>query len=265
MFENRVKQLLQDGQATIGLWLTLPSPAVAEMISSYELDWLLIDTEHGAADYETVEEMIRAMKGTPVVPLIRVAGNDPVLIKKGLDRGAYGVVVPLVSTAEQAIAAVRATRFPPEGIRGVAGTRLTRYGADLPQYVREWNRQVLMICQLETADAVQNAGAIAGVDGVDVLFVGPNDLSANLGAFREFERAEFTRAVDRILQAARRSGKAAGIMAGGPEDALTRLDQGFTFVSVTSDARLLSAAVDAAFRKVREGLVERSGHSRPTT
>jgi 2-keto-3-deoxy-L-rhamnonate aldolase RhmA len=120
-----------------------------------------------------------------------------------------------------------------------------------------------VICQLETAEAVQNADAIAAVDGVDVLFVGPNDLSANLGVFREFERAEFTRAVNRVLQAARRSGKAAGIMAGGPEDALTRLDQGFTFVSVTSDARLLGGAADAAFKKVREGLAERSRRSLP--
>ncbi|MBI2247157.1 MAG: aldolase [Armatimonadetes bacterium] len=255
---NGVKTLLQQGQLAIGQWLTLPSPAITELLASYGMDWLLVDTEHGPAGWETVEDMIRAMKGTEVVPLVRVAGNDPVLIKKALDRGAFGVVVPLVNTAEQAKAAAAACRYPPNGIRGVAGGRANRYGVDLVKYVAEWNQRVLVICQLETREAVQNAESIATVPGIDVLFIGPNDLSANLDRFRKFEDPEFTHAVDRILQAARAHRKAAGIMAAGADDTLARVDQGFRFISVGSDTRMLGAAAASTYEKIRKGLSERN-------
>lgn len=258
VFENRVKQLLQRGESAVGHWLTMPSPAVAELMSGVGMDWLLVDTEHGAADWETVEDMIRAMKGTDVVPLVRVGGNDPALIKKALDRGAFGVIIPLVSTPEQAKAAVAACKYPPEGIRGVAGTRVNRYGADLAEYFAAWNRQALVIVQIETTEAVTNVDAIAAIPGVDVLFVGPNDLSAGLGHFRQFERPEYTRAVDQILRAARAHGRAAGIMTGGADETLARIDQGFRFVAVGSDARLLAGAAAAAYEKIRGGLAERN-------
>ncbi len=257
MLLNPVKQRLAGGHAVIGQWISFPSPEVAELVCGFGVDWLVIDAEHGPADWETVEDIVRAMKGTDAAPLVRVPANDPALIKRGLDRGALGVVVPLVSTAGQAAAAVAAAKFPPEGIRGVAGTRASRYGRDLPEYVAEWNAQVLVVCQLETVEAVQNAEAVAAVPGVDVLFVGPNDLSANLGLFRQFDHPDFTRAVDRILNAARAHRKAAGIMASGADDALLWLDRGFRFVSVGSDTRMLAAATAAAYEKVRNGLKER--------
>lgn len=251
MVQNRVKELLRQGQPALGHWLSLPSPGIAELMSGFGMDWLVIDTEHGPAEWETVENMARAMKGTQVVPLVRVVANDPALIKKAFDRGAFGVVIPLVNTAEQGAAAVMASRFPPEGIRGVAGSRANRYGADLVEYVREWNREVLVVCQLETAQAVENAEAIAAVSGIDVLFIGPNDLSANLGILRQFQRVEFTQAVDRILKAAQRHSKVAGIMTGSAEETLTRLGQGFRFISTASDTRLLAGAVGAIYEKIR--------------
>lgn len=257
MFPNKVKQQLGKGHPAIGQWISLPSPAIAELVSNVGLDWLVIDTEHGPADWETVENMVRAMKGTEVVPFVRVPANDPALIKKALDRGALGVVVPLVSTAAQATAAVVAAKFPPDGMRGVAGTRASRYGLDLSDYVAQWNQESLVICQLETPEAAQNAEAIAAVPGVDVLFIGPNDLSATLGVFRQFEHPDFKRAVDRILSAARAHGKTAGIMASGADDALMWIERGFRFVSVSSDARTLAAATAAAYEKVRNGLRER--------
>ncbi|MDQ7820737.1 MAG: aldolase/citrate lyase family protein [Armatimonadota bacterium] len=257
MLVNKVKQLLADGRPAIGQWVSLPSPQVAEILALAGMDWLVIDAEHGPADWETVEDIVRALDGTGVTPLVRVPANDPALIKRALDRGALGVVVPLVHTASQAQAAVAAARFPPEGIRGVAGTRASRYGRDLPQYLAEWNRQVLVACQVETPEAVRQAEAIAAVPGVDVLFVGPSDLSANLGCFRQFDHPEFVAALERILAAARAHGKVAGIMAGGAEDALARIDQGFRFVSVGSDTRMLASAAASAHDRVRAGLAER--------
>ena len=247
---NRVKELLQRGEVAVGCWLSLPSPEVAEVLAELGPDWLLIDTEHGPASYETVENMIRAMRGTHVVPIVRVAANDAALIKKALDRGAQGVLVPLVSTPEDVRAAVAACRYPPEGVRGVAGTRASRYGLDLEAYFREWNQQVLVGVQIETRQALEQVEALARVPGLDLMFVGPNDLSAALGVFRQFDNAEFNRALDRIVAAARQAGVAAGYMAINAEDAMARVRQGFQFISLASDARLLMAAARSAFAAV---------------
>ncbi len=257
VFTNRVKQLLQRGEPAVGHWISFPSPAVVELMASVGMDWLLIDTEHGATDWETVEDMIRALKSTEVVPLVRVGANDPALFKRALDRGAMGTITPMVSTPEQAKAAVAASKYPPLGIRGVAGSRVNRYGADLPQYVAEWNDQVLVILQVETVEALKNVDAIAAVPGVDVLFIGPNDLSAGLGYFRQFDRPEYISAVTKILQATRTHGKIPGIMTGGADETLDRIDQGFRFVAVGSDTRLLAGAAGSAYEKIRAGLAER--------
>jgi 2-keto-3-deoxy-L-rhamnonate aldolase RhmA len=251
MIENTVKRTLAEGRAAVGHWISLPSPAVAELVAGLGPDWLVIDTEHAPTDGETVEDMIRGLGGTGVVPFVRVAGNDPVLIKKALDRGALGVVVPLVNTAEQAERAVSAARFPPDGIRGVAGVRANRYGVDLPAYLSTWNEQVMVICQIETPDALDHVDEIAAVPGANVLFVGPNDLSANLGLFRQFDHPAFRGALDRVLAAARRHHKTAGIMATHADDAVARLGEGFRFISIGSDTRLLTSAVTAALEQVR--------------
>ena len=231
--------------------ISLPSAAVAELVAALGPDWLVLDTEHAPTEWDTVENMIRGMTGTGVVPFVRVAGNEPALIKKALDRGALGVVVPLVNTAELAERAAAAARFPLQGIRGVAGARANRYGLDLPAYVKTWNDQVMVICQIETREALANLDEIAAVPGVDVLFVGPNDLSANLGVFQQFDHPEFRGALDRVRVSARHHGKVPGIMAADADDAVRALADGFRFVSIGSDTRLLTAAVVAALEKVR--------------
>lgn len=263
MFVNPLKHRLAKGEPIVGHWISLPSPSIVELLASYEPDWLLIDTEHGPADWERVEDLLRAMKGTSVVPLVRVTANDPPLIKRALDRGAYGVLVPLVNNVEQARAAVFAAKYPPEGIRGVAGTRLNRFGMDLADYFAQWNSQVLVMCQVETIEALENVAAIAATPGIDVLFIGPNDLSASLNLFRQFDHPEFLKAVDRILNAASRHGVAAGYMAGSPEETLQRIDQGFRFVAGGSDARLLGGAAGSFYSKVKAGLAERKTAARP--
>ncbi|MCS7172398.1 MAG: aldolase/citrate lyase family protein [Armatimonadetes bacterium] len=254
--ENRVKRRLQRGLPVIGHWLSFPCPAVAELLSAFEPDWLVVDTEHGPASWETVEHQLRAMRGTGVTPIVRVAANDAALIKLALDRGAMGVIVPLVSSPEEARRAVLASRYPPEGIRGVAGTRASRYGLDLPAYFAAWNREALVICQVETVQGLEQAEEIAAVEGVDVLFVGPNDLSASVGCFRRFEAPEYEEAVQKVLSAALGHGKAAGYLASDPEEALRRIAQGFRFVGIASDSRLLAAAASSALQRVRAHLQE---------
>ncbi|MDR7434824.1 MAG: aldolase/citrate lyase family protein [Armatimonadota bacterium] len=256
--QNRLKYLLENGMHAIGHWISIPSPSIVELMATFGMDWLLIDTEHSPAGWETVEDMIRAMKGTEVIPLVRVANNDPALIKKALDRGAMGVVVPLVNTVEEARRVVSACKFPPVGIRGVAGTRANRYGMDLMEYYKEWNNQVIVVCQIETAQSLENVEAIAAVRGVDVIFIGPADLSMDLGCFQQYDHPLFQQAVERVLRAAHVNGIAAGIMAEGAEDALARIRQGFRFVAVGTDARLLAAAAKDTYEKIRKGLLEES-------
>lgn len=262
MFINPLKKLLTDRQPAIGHWISLPSPSVVELLASYSPDWLMLDTEHGPASWETLEDMLRALKGTGVVPLVRVRMNDAGLIKQALDRGAYGVLVPLVHTADDAAAAVSAAMYPPEGIRGVAGSRVTRFGQDLPAYFASWNREVVVGVQIESAAALENVDAIAATPGVDILFVGPNDLSASLGVFRQFDHPAYVDAVNRVLRACQHHGVCAGYLASGPEEALKRVDQGFGFVGAGSDARLLGAAMAQCYQVIRSGLRERSERSR---
>jgi 2-keto-3-deoxy-L-rhamnonate aldolase RhmA len=251
---NRVKKRLQEGEVAIGYWLTLPAPSVAEILAGLPLDWLVVDLEHSPIGWETLEDMLRGVSSTPVVPMVRVPSGDPPVLKRALDRGPLGVVVPLVNSVEEARHVVAACRYPPDGIRGVAGSRASHYGATLPEYFAAWNREVLVACQVETVQAVEQVEEIAAVPGVDVLFVGPNDLSANLNRWRDLEYQGFRDAVDRVLRAAQRHGKTAGVMCSGPEDALRRIDQGFRFVALGSDARLLAGAAAGALETVHRTL-----------
>ncbi|HEY8497678.1 MAG TPA: aldolase/citrate lyase family protein [Limnochordales bacterium] len=250
---NPLKERLRSGRPAFGTWLTFASPAVAEALALLQPDWLLVDTEHAAVDDRTLEEMLRAVSaaGTGVTPLVRVAANDVALVKKALDRGALGVLVPLVNSPEEARMAVAACRYPPAGVRGVAGARASRYGLSLPDYFAGWNDAVLVGVQIETRPALEAAEAIARVDGVDLLFVGPNDLSASLGLFRRFDHPDYRAAVRRVLEAARRAGKAAGYMARDAEEAAAMAEQGFQFVSVATDARMLMGAASQAFQRLR--------------
>ncbi len=251
---NRVKELLRQGKPAIGHWLSFPSPDVSELLAGFGMDWMLIDTEHGPASYEDVENIVRAVTPHGVVPLVRVGENSPALIKRALDRGAAVVVVPMVNTAEEARAAVAACKFPPEGIRGVAGTRAARYGLDAKAYFERWNRDVIVVVQVETRQGVANVEAIAEVPGVDVLFIGPSDLSASLGCFLQLDHPDFTAAVARILAAGRRHGVAVGYLATGADAALARVREGVTFIAVVTDSKLLADAAQTTYRKVREGL-----------
>jgi 2-keto-3-deoxy-L-rhamnonate aldolase RhmA len=235
----------------------LDQPALCssvELLASLGVDWLLFDTEHGPATLETTEDLIRAAERGGVLPVTRVAANDPALIKQALDRGAFGILVPLVNSAAEARGAVRAAKYPPDGIRGVAGTRVNRFGMDLPQYFAAWNEVVLVACQVETAEAVEHVEEIAAVPGLDVVFIGPNDLSANLGVFRQFDHPTFTDAVQRVHQAAQAHGVAVGYLAAGVEEALACVSRGFVFVGAGSDARLLGSAAAALVSGIRKGM-----------
>lgn len=228
--KQRLESLLR------GTFLNLGSPLSARMAAQLGFDWVLIDLEHGACTEDSLAGLLMAVEGTPCAPIVRVVSNNQDSIKRALDLGAVGVMVPYVSTAEQAVAAVSYTRFPPAGVRGVASSTVaTGFGMRTDQYHRSAPNDVVTIVQIETQAGVENADAIAAVDGVDVLFVGPLDLSFNLGCPKQFDHPDLHAALNRVIEACGNHHKAAGILS-SPQRVATHQAQGFTFVAVGSDA-----------------------------
>ena len=206
----------------IGTWTSLSDPASAETAAAAGFDFVVIDTEHSPLGLETVTNCVRAVENGGADPVVRTPWNDPVRIKRLLDIGPAGLFVPMVDTAEEAKAAVEAMRYPPDGVRGVAGSRATGYGRNFEEYVTDTYRDVTLITQLETETAVENADAIAGTEGVDGLFVGPADLSASLGVIGQFDHPDLHDAIETVLSAGERTGVPVGTL-GVDRDALEAL------------------------------------------
>jgi 4-hydroxy-2-oxoheptanedioate aldolase len=244
---NPVKARLRDGGATVGTWLSLDSPTSAEVLARSGFDWLVIDAEHSPVNWETVATMVGLIAHRGGVPMVRVPWNTGENIKRALDLGAYGVVVPMVNSVAEAEAAVRAAKYPPEGARSVGGLlRAVRFDADQETYLGRANAEVLVVIQAEHRLHLERARAIAAVPGVDALFIGPNDLAASLDISPADPAIEAAYA--QVLAACREMGVAAGIHAPDGAAARRRVLQGFRFVAAGSDAAILEhhARIDAA-------------------
>jgi 4-hydroxy-2-oxoheptanedioate aldolase len=246
---NRFKRALGEGRRQIGLWTVLGTGTVAEILAAVGFDWLLIDTEHAPNELTMVLDQLRAMEGGTATPVVRPAWNDAVIFKRLLDIGAQSFLVPYVQTAEEARRAVAATRYPPLGNRGVAVThRANRYGAVAGYHARA-HEQICVLVQIETKKALAELEAIAAVDGIDGLFIGPSDLSADLGHLGENRHPEAIAAFEDACARARRAGKPIGILAPVEEDARRYLEMGFTYVAVGNDASLLRQTAEQVRRK----------------
>lgn len=223
------------GKIMAGTFLGLGSSIIAEIAGRSGFDWVLVDLEHGCGDHPQLVFQLQALESTPAAPLVRIAWNDPTRFKRVLDLGPSGVMVPYVSTAEEAEYAVKSMRYPPKGIRGMASsTRATTFGQEFSEYFLRANEDLLTIIQIETAQGVKHASEIASIDGVDVLFVGPLDLSVNLGYPRQFDHPEVRSAMEKVISACRNSGKIPGLFLGN-QDVGQAIEQGFTFLSHGSD------------------------------
>jgi 4-hydroxy-2-oxoheptanedioate aldolase len=237
--KNSFKAALLEGRPQIGLWCALGSATGAEILAQAGYDWILIDTEHAPNEVPGVLDQLRALAGGTASPVVRPAWNDPVILKRILDLGAQSVLVPYVQDAREAARAVAATRYPPRGIRGVASLhRANAYGARR-EYHATAHEETCVLVQVETAAAVAELEAIAAVDGVDGVFVGPSDLAASLGHLGQSAHPEVQAVIADVCARARRAGKPAGILAPVEEDARRFLGLGFTFVAVGSDLSVL--------------------------
>ena len=239
-----LKSKLDRSQLTLGSWITLAHPAIAEIMAKAGFDWLTIDLEHSVITIREAEELIRIIALSGVVPLVRLSANNPVQIKRVMDAGAHGVIVPMVNSVSEAEQAVQAVRYPPEGKRGVGLARAQGYGSSFDRY-REWiNRESVVIIQVEHIKAVENLETILSVEGVDGFIVGPYDLSGSLGVPGQFGHSTMKEAMDRIKSVGTASGKACGIHVIEPtvEELGQRVDEGYNFVAYSLDIRMLDAA-----------------------
>lgn len=261
MRENRLKGLWEQGQPALGGWLTVPSSFTAELFAHAGFDWVCVDMQHGLIDYQTGVEMLQALSTTDVTPVVRVPWNEPGIIMKSLDAGAYGVIVPMVNSRAEAEVAVAACRYAPEGIRSYGPVRANVYGGR--DYFANANETVLCIVMIETRQAIDSVDEIVGTPGVDVAYIGPADLSVSLGypPGPYHEDAGYAGAVQKVVDACERHGVIAGFHGGNPENARARIEQGFLFVEVASDAEAMMRAVRADLKAVRGD----SGHSGPAT
>ena len=244
---NPLKAALAAQRRQIGLWSSLGYAG---------FDWIVVDTEHAPSDPLDVLSQLQALATGTAEPVVRVAWNDPVLLKRLLDIGARSFLVPFVQNADEAAAAVSATRYPPHGIRGVSVShRANRFGR-VPNYLHTASEQMCVLVQLETAEALGNLEAIAEIDGVDGVFIGPSDLAADLGhlgnAAHPVVQTAIAEACARILAA----GKPAGILAPVEADARRYFEMGFTFVAIGSDVGLLSNGSTALVNRMRTAIGE---------
>jgi 2-keto-3-deoxy-L-rhamnonate aldolase RhmA len=252
MLKNLVKHKLRACEPCVGTWISIGHPDVSMYLADLGFDWLVCDMEHGPFGPETYHFMVQAMlyNRANCMPMARVPWNDLVWIKKVLDAGATGLVIPRVDTADMAREAVRLMKYPPVGERG-AGPRLAAFRD--PDYFATANEETLVVVMIETRRAVQNIDEIFSVEGVDACFVGPSDLSLDMGIHRQYTNPDFVAALDRIVEAGQEHGVAPGMhCATGPgptniNDAITR---GFLFCAVDSDVTFLRAAASDALKGI---------------
>jgi 2-dehydro-3-deoxyglucarate aldolase len=251
-FPNRFRQDLAAGKTLIGCWLSLGSPITTEVVGVAGFDWLLLDAEHAPNDVLSLVPQLMALKDSTSAPFVRPPWNDTVLIKRLLDVGCHNFLIPMVETAEQARAAVAATRYPPEGVRGVSvSQRSNHYGA-VPDYFAQANRNMTVVVQIETRAGVAAAAQIAAVEGIDALFVGPGDLAAAYGHLGHPNDPEVQTAIAAVLAATKSAGKPTGILAPAEADARRYLAQGMTLVAVGSDLGILRMQTQALADKFRD-------------
>jgi 4-hydroxy-2-oxoheptanedioate aldolase len=251
MQRNAFKHDLAAGKLQIGLWSSLCSNIAAEILSDSGFDWILLDTEHSPNEIPDLVGQLQGMQASKTTPIIRPAWNDAVLIKRALDIGAQSLLLPYVQNVAEAKAAVAATRYPPHGIRGVSvAARASRYGRT-PGYLTKANDEICVLVQVETGQALKNLEAIAAVEGVDGVFIGPSDLAASLGHVGNPQHPEVQAAIKDAVTRLKAVGKPAGMLTGNEEEARRYIEWGYLFVAVGADVGLLAKNADALCKRFK--------------
>lgn len=255
MRANHVRQRLAAGESSVGTWLSLPSPEAAEYVSKVGFDWLVADSEHNPMDIRTLAQMFAAMANSNTAPMVRIPWNTPEHFKRALDAGAWGIVVPMVNSREQAERAVDACRYHPQGSRSVGGGRhAMSFGADATTYYQNANDNILLVLQIEHIDGVNNVDEIMSVPGVDACFIGPNDMAASmglgLGVPLESDIPALEDAIAHVRETCARRGVAPGIHCSHADGVNQRMAEGFRFLAMASELRYTLAGLSGDLKQL---------------
>ena len=255
---NQLRRRFRDGEQTFGLWVTVESPSITEVAVALALDWVCIDMEHGHLGFQEVIGHLRAVRGSDTAALVRVPGLEMSAIKRALDMGAHGVIVPYARSRDEVETAFSYGRFPPGGVRGVSGDRAVKWGLGADDYLRCADEETLIIPLIETREAVDEIDAILDIPGLEAIFFGPADMSASYGYLGQWEGPGVAERILEIRAKAEAKGIAAGVLSRSVEDAVRRRDQGFRMVGLGADMPLMIRAIreslDALGRKTELNL-----------
>ena len=250
---NQVKNKLKQKKLTFGSWITIGNPIVAEIMANSGFEWLTIDMEHSVITLDVAQDLIRTIELSGCVPLVRVSENNPTIIKRVMDAGAYGVIVPMVCTKEEAEQAVKSVKYPPEGFRGVGLARAQKYGFDFEGYKKWLKNDSIVIVQIEHFEAVKNLKEILSVKGVDGYIVGPYDISGSLGIPGEFENPKFKKIIKEVMDVGKKSPKSAGFHVIPPDEKEVKkmMKLGYTFIAVSLDTLFLGSLCKDVIKKLK--------------
>ncbi len=251
-----IRERALSGELVTGTWLNLGSNISAEIAARAGFDWVLIDLEHGSGNEADLVSQLQAVDTTDTVSIVRIAWNEAPRFKRTLDMGAGGIMIPYVNTAAEARLAASSMRYPPQGVRGAARFhRGNGFGQDFESYFAEANDKLLTVVQIETVEAVGNAEEIAAVEGVDVLFVGPLDLSVSLGIAGQMQHPDFRAAIKRVIDACRSHGKSPGILLPNADGIPAAVEDGFRFLAAGSDGAAVAAGMKTLVSKFKGAVV----------
>jgi 2-keto-3-deoxy-L-rhamnonate aldolase RhmA len=252
---RRLRQKIAAGDSTYGLWITLESPSITEMAVNLDLDWVVIDAEHGHLDWKEIVEHLRATVRSETVALVRIAELNGGLIKRALDIGADGIVVPWVENADQLRQAIAFARYPTEGLRGIGAERATGWGHSTAEHTAEANEHVLVVPIIETIATVPHVPQMSQVDGAEIFFFGPADFSSTAGYRGQWEGPGVADTILRIKDGLRKAGKACGLIGTSYENVRQRREQGFQMIGLGLDASLLYRELKSSVANVRGNAV----------
>lgn len=236
-----LKAKIRAGEFCRGAWLSIPNTAIGDSLAHAGFDFVIFEAEHSPITVDHIEAMSVLFRHTSTTPIVRVGYNDMVEIKRALDSGAEGLVIPMVNTAEEAKRAVAYAKYPPQGVRGVAPRAAAEFGR-AADYIRTANERVVVMPQVEHIDAVNNLDAILAVPGIEVLFVGPSDLSASMGHLGHQEHPDVQAAIDLTIKKATAAGVALATVSRNPEEAVANAQRGFQLVTLGSDLSFMNVA-----------------------
>lgn len=256
MKTNYVKEKLRRGEPSFGTWLSLGNLHATRVLARAGFEWLTLDMEHGPFGWSEAALLCAAVADAGCVPLVRVPEGSMWCIKRALDAGAFGIVVPMVNTPEQARTAIDAARYPPQGKRSIGGGMHTlNFAATASEYYERANDEILVVLQTESPEGVENAEAIYGLAGCDAVFIGPNDLRRQMRTpdGRDPTAEQFEAAIQRVIEAGRRTGTPTGMHVMDPEAALRRAAEGMQFIAIGSDLRMMAAQASDWISRLRRG------------